>query len=177
MTVTGENATQWTRVCSLDQLIPERGIAALVGMEPVAVFLLDDGTVHAVGHRDPFSGANVMARGIIGSMGAGEDCRDTVASPMYKQVFDLVTGECLSEPGARLPVHPVRIVDGHVKAAMQKVLEEIRSGEFAREWIAENEAGQPRYRELLQQDLNHPIERVGRTLRERMAWLKRQAAA
>ena len=70
-----------------------------------------------------------------------------------------------------------RIVDGHVKAAMQKVLEEIRSGEFAREWIAENEAGQPRYRELLQQDLNHPIERVGRTLRERMAWLKRQAAA
>ena len=70
-----------------------------------------------------------------------------------------------------------RIVDEHVKASMQKVLEEIRSGEFAREWIAENEAGQPRYRELLQQDLNHPIERVGRTLRERMAWLKRQAAA
>jgi ketol-acid reductoisomerase len=70
-----------------------------------------------------------------------------------------------------------RIVDDHVKASMRRVLEEIRSGEFAREWIAENEAGQPRYRELLQADLNHPIERVGRTLRERMAWLKRQAAA
>ena len=45
------------------------------------------------------------------------------------------------------------------------------------EWIAENEAGNPRYRELMQRDLNHPIERVGNTLRERMAWLKRQAAA
>jgi ketol-acid reductoisomerase len=70
-----------------------------------------------------------------------------------------------------------RIVDDRVKAEMKKILEEVRSGQFAREWIAENEAGQPRYRELLQRDLNHPIERVGRTLRERMAWLKRQAAA
>jgi ketol-acid reductoisomerase len=70
-----------------------------------------------------------------------------------------------------------RIVDGHTKAAMRQVLEEIRSGEFAREWIAENADGQPRYRELLQRDLNHPIERVGKVLRERMAWLKRQAAA
>ena len=70
-----------------------------------------------------------------------------------------------------------RVVDGHAKAAMRKILEEIRSGEFAREWIAENAAGQPRYRELLQRDLNHPIERVGKVLRERMTWLKRQAAA
>jgi len=70
-----------------------------------------------------------------------------------------------------------RIIDERVKDAMRQVLEEVRSGQFAREWIAENEAGQPKYRELLQRDLNHPIERVGKTLRERMAWLKRQAAA
>jgi ketol-acid reductoisomerase len=70
-----------------------------------------------------------------------------------------------------------RIVDGHTKAAMRQILEEIRSGEFAREWIAENADGQPRYRELLKRDLDHPIERVGKVLRERMAWLKRQAAA
>jgi nitrite reductase (NADH) small subunit len=107
--------TRWTRVCSIEQLIPERGLAALVGTEPVALFLLEDETVHAVGHRDPFSNANVMARGIIGSVGAGDSYRDTVASPMYKQVFDLATGECLTEPGPRLPVHPVRIVDGHVE--------------------------------------------------------------
>ena|SRR5436190_14240854 len=127
MTVTDQGApveparepTRWTRVCSLGQLIPERGIAALVGPDPVALFLLEDGPegvrVHAVGHRDPFSNANVMARGIIGSVGAGDSYRDTVASPMYKQVFDLATGECLTEPGTRLPVHPVRIVDGHVE--------------------------------------------------------------
>jgi ketol-acid reductoisomerase len=70
-----------------------------------------------------------------------------------------------------------RVIDDHVKRSMQDILAEIRSGTFAREWIAENAQGQPRYRELLQQDLNHPIERVGKALRERMAWLKRQAAA
>jgi nitrite reductase (NADH) small subunit len=121
MTVTDSSAAEpvgtvtWTRVCSLDRLIPERGIAALVGSEPIALFLLDDGIVHAVGHRDPFSNANVMARGIVGGVGSGESHRDTVASPMYKQVFDLATGECLSEPGTSLPVHPVRVVDGHVE--------------------------------------------------------------
>ncbi len=111
--------TGWTRVCAVDQLLPERGVAALVGGEQVAVFLLEDGSVRAVGHLDPFSGAHVMARGIVGSMGSAEGYRDTVASPMYKQVFDLATGECLSEhdrgPGVRLPVWAVRVVDGHVE--------------------------------------------------------------
>ena len=109
----------WTRICRVDRLIPERGIAALVGTHAVAVFLLDDGPgnvrVHAVGHRDPVSNANVMARGIVGSVGAAESYRDTVASPMYKQVFDLATGECLTEPGTSLPVYPVRVVEGHVE--------------------------------------------------------------
>jgi len=115
MTVAPDRVTTWTRICPLDQLIPERGIAALVASEPVAVFLLDDGSVHAVGHHDPFSNANVMARGIVGSVGSGDGYRDTVASPMYKQVFDLTTGECLTEPGIALPVYPVRLVDGHVE--------------------------------------------------------------
>jgi nitrite reductase (NADH) small subunit len=110
----------WTRVCALAALLPERGVPALVEGEPVALFLLDDGTVHAVGHRDPFSNANVMARGIVGSVGEGEDYRDTVASPMYKQVFDLATGECLSEPGHRLPVWPVRVVDGQVEVGRER---------------------------------------------------------
>lgn len=105
----------WTRVCSLAQLIPERGVAALVEGEPVAVFLLEDGTVRAVGHHDPFSNTNVMARGIVGSAGTGASYRDTVASPMYKQVFDLATGECLSEAGTGLPVWPVRVVEGQVE--------------------------------------------------------------
>jgi nitrite reductase (NADH) small subunit len=113
MTIAADRTT-WTRVCRTDQLIPERGHAALVGSEAVAVFLLDDGTLRAVGHRDPFSRANVMARGIVGSVGSGDTYRDTVASPMYKHVFDLATGECLTEPGS-IPTYPVRLVDGHVE--------------------------------------------------------------
>jgi ketol-acid reductoisomerase len=70
-----------------------------------------------------------------------------------------------------------RVIDDHVKASMQAILEEIRSGQFAREWIDENANGLPNYRDLLQRDLNHPIERVGKTLRERMSWLRRSAAA
>jgi len=115
VTLAPDRVTTWTRICPVDRLVPERGIAALVGSEPVAVFLLDDGTVHAVAHHDPFSNVNVMARGIVGSVGTGEDYRDTLASPMYKQVFDLATGECLTEPGTSLPVYPVRLVDGHVE--------------------------------------------------------------
>ena len=70
-----------------------------------------------------------------------------------------------------------RVIDDHVKNTMQAILAEIRSGQFAREWVEENESGLPRYRELLQRDLEHPIERVGKMLRERMNWLRRSAAA
>jgi nitrite reductase (NADH) small subunit len=80
----------------------------------VALFRLFDGSVHAVGHRDPFSGAHVMARGIVGTRGDVP----TVASPMYKQVFDLRTGVCLDvpeDPAVRLLVHAVRVRDGRVE--------------------------------------------------------------
>ena len=109
----GVTADGWTAVCRADQLLPERGVAALVGGVQVALFRLFDGTLHAVGHRDPFSGAHVLARGIVGSRGDVP----TVASPMYKQVFDLRTGVCLDAPddgSVRLPVFPVREEDGVV---------------------------------------------------------------
>ncbi len=65
-----------------------------------------------------------------------------------------------------------RIVDDHVRASMRKILEEIRSGQFAREWVLENQAQRPVYQKLLDRDLNHPIEAVGRELRARMSWLQ-----
>ena len=65
-----------------------------------------------------------------------------------------------------------RIVDAHVRESMKKILEEVRSGEFAREWVLENQAGRPHYTKLLERDLNHPIELVGRELRARMSWLQ-----
>ncbi len=92
--------TVWTAVCRLDDLAPERGAAALVAGEQVALFRLVDDTVLAVDQLDPFSGAHVISRGIVGTRADVP----TVASPMYKQVFDLRTGRCLDGVG-REPVH------------------------------------------------------------------------
>lgn len=115
--------SDWVAVCTKGQLIPERGVAVLVHDQQVALFRVtgtDPETgepvdfVHAVGHKDPFSEANVIARGIVGSVGQGENQRDTVASPMFKHVFDLATGECLTDPSGRLPVYRTWIAGGVV---------------------------------------------------------------
>jgi len=119
-------ANEWVAVCTKRQLIPERGVAVLVRDQQVALFLItgEDGSefVYAVGHRDPFSDANVIARGIVGSVGQGEDQRDTVASPMYKHVFVLATGECITDPAERLPVYRTWIAGGVVYVHPDPVL-------------------------------------------------------
>ena len=65
-----------------------------------------------------------------------------------------------------------RIIDESVKQKMKVVLEEIQNGSFAREWIAENDEGRPRFNRLRQEDASHPIEQVGKSLREMMGFLK-----
>lgn len=115
---TASDEVAWTAVCHLAELLPERGAAALVGGEQVAVVRLVDDEVLAVQQLDPFSGAQVMSRGIVGTRGD----RPTLASPMYKQVFDLRTGECLDLVGraplaghaATLRTWPVRVEGGRV---------------------------------------------------------------
>ena len=104
---------QWVPLCAVDDLEPERGRAALVGETQIALFLLHSGRVHAVSHRDPYSGAHVIARGIVGTRADAP----TVASPMYKQVFDLRTGACLDAQGEQdkpLDTWPVTVRDGEV---------------------------------------------------------------
>jgi ketol-acid reductoisomerase len=64
-----------------------------------------------------------------------------------------------------------RVINGETRERMKEILSEIQSGQFAREWIAENEAGKPAYDALVKADSEHPIEIVGASLRERMAWL------
>jgi ketol-acid reductoisomerase len=64
-----------------------------------------------------------------------------------------------------------RVVDAHARERMTEVLQEIRNGVFAREWIKENAAGRPQYQRLMDADLAHPIEQVGAQLRARMPWL------
>ena len=105
--------TESIEVCRLDDLSTERGAAALLRGVQVALFRTFDDVVYAVQQRDPYSGANVMSRGIVGSRGD----TPTVASPMYKQVFDLRTGECLDPVGKeprRLMSYPVVVRDGAV---------------------------------------------------------------
>jgi nitrite reductase (NADH) small subunit len=101
----------WTPICRVDSLPVDRGAAALIENRQVALFRLASGEVYAVGHRDPFSEANVMARGLVGSRGDVP----TVASPVYKQVFDLRTGRCLDDESVALGSWSVRIVDGIVE--------------------------------------------------------------
>ena len=65
-----------------------------------------------------------------------------------------------------------RVIDQHVKDNMRKVLDEIQDGSFAREWIAENDEGRPRFRRLREENAGHPVEKVGKELRAMMPWLK-----
>jgi nitrite reductase (NADH) small subunit len=97
-------------VCALDELTPGRGVAALVAGRAVAVFLLPGGAVHAIDNHDPCSGAGVMSRGIVGDV----DGTPVVASPMYKQRFELTTGRCL-DADAKVAVHDVAYDDGQVR--------------------------------------------------------------
>lgn len=110
-TVTSESSSStdvWVAVCDLADLVRERGSAALVDGVQMALVRTHDDRVHAVQQLDPYSGAHVLSRGIVGSRGE----RATIISPMYKQVFALDTGECL-EPAGEEPVDlvtwPVRV--------------------------------------------------------------------
>jgi ketol-acid reductoisomerase len=66
-----------------------------------------------------------------------------------------------------------RVIDAHVKDEMRRILAEVRSGEFAREWIAEDDAGRPNFTKWRAEGAAHPIEEVGRTLRGMMSWVDR----
>ena len=64
-----------------------------------------------------------------------------------------------------------RIINEQTRAEMKKILHEIRSGQFAREWILESQAGRPMFNALYKKDINHPLEVVGRKLRKMMKWI------
>ena len=102
----------WTTACAYDRLTPNRGVGVLLtdGTQ-AALFRLDDDSLRAVGNIDPFSGAAVISRGIVGDRGG----RPTVQSPIKKQAFGLDDGICLDDPDVALPVFPTRVVDGQVE--------------------------------------------------------------
>lgn len=97
-------------VCRLDQIEVEGGVAALVDGAAVAIFRTHDGNVYAMSNWDPFSQASVLSRGIVGTRGGVP----FVASPMFKQAFDLRTGQCLDDAEVRVPTYDVRVDGGLV---------------------------------------------------------------
>ncbi len=66
------------------------------------------------------------------------------------------------------------IIDPRTRKKMKKLLKDVQSGKFAREWIRENEAGRPKFNKMREEEAQHPIEQVGRTLREMMPWMKKR---
>jgi nitrite reductase (NADH) small subunit len=110
----------WTPVCRLVELEVERGAAALVNGQAVAVFRAHDDTVYALGNHDPFSRASVLARGIVGSRAVDGEDVPFVASPMHKHAFDLRTGRCLDEPAVVVASYEVQVVEGVVLVGPRK---------------------------------------------------------
>jgi nitrite reductase (NADH) small subunit len=97
-------------VCPLERLPVNRGVAALVDGVAVAIFRLADGSLHAIDNVDPFSGASVLSRGLVGDV-AGEA---TVAAPHYKQRFRLRDGRCVDDEAVAVRAHEVHVSAGHV---------------------------------------------------------------
>lgn len=102
----------WVSVCEFYDLTPDTGVCARVNNQQVAIFhsrRLNE--VFAVSNYDPVGEANVLSRGIIGSVGD----EVVVASPLYKEHYSLRTGKCLEKPDYAVTVYPVRVDDGLVQ--------------------------------------------------------------
>ncbi|MEO1589847.1 MAG: nitrite reductase small subunit NirD [Cyanobacteria bacterium J06632_22] len=112
LSATATDTQNWVTVCSLDAIAPNTGVNALIGTEQVAIFRIGStDELYATGNFDPFSKAFVMSRGILGDRQGVLK----VASPIYKQNFNLKTGICLDDETVSIPVYPVRIADGQVQ--------------------------------------------------------------
>jgi nitrite reductase (NADH) small subunit len=116
MTTVERATTTWVVVASVADLMPDCGVAALVGTAQIAVFRLSTDEVYAIGNYDPISGVNVLSRGIVGDR-SGEP---KVASPIFKQSYSLRTGVCLDDPTVSVPTYPVRVSDGFIEVAVAR---------------------------------------------------------
>ena len=112
----------WLSICQIDDILPNMGCCALVPIadknKQIAIFrvssLHGDDKLYAVDNYCPFSQANVISRGIIGDL----KNKIVVASPLYKQHFELSTGQCLEDENIKLNTYPVRLQGTTVELAM-----------------------------------------------------------
>ena len=105
--------TAWVDICSSDDLLPGLGIRALVHDEQVAIYRVRD-RVYAISAIDPFSNAAVLSRGIVGDLKG----QVVVASPIYKQHFNLETGACLEDDSVQLKTYPARESAGKIQVGV-----------------------------------------------------------
>lgn len=103
----------WLDICSVSDLIENAGVCALVNNTQVAIFFVNQKT-YALSNFDPFGNANVLYRGIVGDI----KNQLVVASPLYKQHFNLETGVCLEDETVILPVYTTRIENETVQIGM-----------------------------------------------------------
>jgi len=99
--------SSWEAVCDRCDLVVGAGVCVLLGSEQVALFYLPDEerVLYALSNRDPIGKANVLSRGILGDING----HLVVASPLYKQHFNLATGVCLEDESVQIPVYAVRL--------------------------------------------------------------------
>jgi nitrite reductase (NADH) small subunit len=107
-------STHWVAVCRPDDILPGTGVCARVDGRHVAVFRLGEDQFYAIDNVDPRSQASVLSRGLVGNLGD----RLVVASPLYKNHFDLRSGECLEAPEQSVSTHHVRVEAGRVLVAL-----------------------------------------------------------
>ena len=121
------NDSTWIKICSLDGLPADAGMAALLNEntpqeEQIALFKVVDRATHtsniyAISNFDPFSQANVLARGILCSTLSDSEQSSpvlTVASPVLKQHFDLRSGQCVEDDDVLIKTYPSKVLDGQV---------------------------------------------------------------
>ena len=106
-------AVEWKAVCKVSDVLPGTGVGVRLPEGQAALFCNRDGSFFALDNMDPFSSANVLSRGLLGSLGG----RKVVASPIYKQHFDLETGQCLEDETVTLNVYPVRVEGDVIEVA------------------------------------------------------------
>ena len=111
-----EQTETWVDICKFEDILQNMGRCALFENEQVAIFrVLEAGVekIYAIDNYCPFSQANIISRGIVGSVSD----KTVVASPLYKQHFDLATGQCLEDEAVSVKTYSVRFEAGMVQLA------------------------------------------------------------
>ena len=114
MTTTNQ---QWFDICNIDDILPSMGRCALFNEQQIAIFRVIDQNgqenIYAIDNFCPFSESNTLSRGLTGSL----TDKIVVASPLYKQHFELSTGLCLEDDSVSVKTYPVRLNGSTVQLA------------------------------------------------------------